>query len=128
MRPKIDPPWAKDVPRENAEKQTGGVMGTKNNPGPYDCLAKAEDDEPIFVLLARDPIGAEMVALWSMLNQQKFAHAVVLLAAMCKRCLFSGPAKPEKTANADVVSIDMAVWRQNKTGLTTALDDDLWRR
>lgn len=99
-------------------------MGTKSNPGPYDCLAKAEDDEPIFVLLARDPIGAELVALWAMLNDQKFAHAAVLFGALCKRCLFSGPANLDKTAAANAVSVDMAVWRQEKTGLPTALVDD----
>jgi hypothetical protein len=32
-------------------------MGTKSNPGPFDCYAKAEPDEPMFVLLARDPLG-----------------------------------------------------------------------
>jgi hypothetical protein len=29
-------------------------MGTKRNPGLSDCYAKAEADEPMFVLLARD--------------------------------------------------------------------------
>lgn len=29
-------------------------MGTKNNPGAFDCYANAEPDEPMFVLLARD--------------------------------------------------------------------------
>lgn len=29
-------------------------MGTKANPGEYDCYDKAEPDEPMFVLLARD--------------------------------------------------------------------------
>lgn len=29
-------------------------MGTKNNPGAFDCYANAEPDEPMFVLLGRD--------------------------------------------------------------------------
>ena len=29
-------------------------MGTKRNPATYDCYDKAEPDEPLFVLLARD--------------------------------------------------------------------------
>ena len=39
-------------------------MGTKNNPGEFDCYAKAEPDEPLFVLLARDEHAAEVVRYW----------------------------------------------------------------
>lgn len=40
-------------------------MGTKNDPGKFDCYSRAEPDEPMFVLLARDPIAAMLVALWA---------------------------------------------------------------
>lgn len=40
-------------------------MGTKNNPGEFDCLAKALPDEPMFVLLARDPLAPELVRQWA---------------------------------------------------------------
>ena len=40
-------------------------MGTKKNPGPYDCYAAAGDDEPIFVLRASDPLAASLVREWS---------------------------------------------------------------
>ena len=40
-------------------------MGTKNNPGKFDCYEKAEPDEPVFVLLARDPRAALLVRLWA---------------------------------------------------------------
>ena len=39
-------------------------MGTKNNPAPNDCYAKAEPDEPMFVLLARDPYGPSLIYEW----------------------------------------------------------------
>lgn len=39
-------------------------MGTKNNPGKFDCYTKAEPDEPMFVLLARDPLAPILVNLW----------------------------------------------------------------
>ncbi len=39
-------------------------MGTKNNPAPFDCYANAADDEPMFVLLARDKAAAVTVADW----------------------------------------------------------------
>lgn len=40
-------------------------MGTKNNPGKYDCYTKAEPDEPMFVLLARDPLAPLLVEIWA---------------------------------------------------------------
>lgn len=40
-------------------------MGTKNEPGKYDCYRAAEADEPMFVLLARDPIAPELVREWA---------------------------------------------------------------
>lgn len=40
-------------------------MGTKNDPGKFDCYAKAEDDEPMFVLLARDPAAPHAVRQWA---------------------------------------------------------------
>lgn len=44
-------------------------MGTKNKPGTYDCYANAEPDEPIFVLLGRDPMAAELVRIWASMRQ-----------------------------------------------------------
>lgn len=41
------------------------MMGSKENPGEFDCYANAEPDEPMFVLLARDPVAAEVVRYWS---------------------------------------------------------------
>lgn len=40
-------------------------MGTKNEPGNFDCYGKAEDDEPMFTLLARDPLAPALVRLWA---------------------------------------------------------------
>lgn len=40
-------------------------MGTKNNPGPFDCYAKLDPDEPYFVLRGKDPSAAALVMLWS---------------------------------------------------------------
>lgn len=46
-------------------------MGTKNEPGRYDCYAAAEPDEPMFVLLARDPLAPIVVRLWAMLRERE---------------------------------------------------------
>lgn len=42
-------------------------MGTKSNPGKWDCYAKAKPDEPLFVLMARDPLAPILVDLWAQL-------------------------------------------------------------
>lgn len=40
-------------------------MGTKNNPGRFDAFDKAEPDEPMFVLLGRDPLAPLLIELWA---------------------------------------------------------------
>ena len=40
-------------------------MGTKNNPGAFDCYDKALPNEPMFVLLARDPVAPSLVRTWA---------------------------------------------------------------
>jgi hypothetical protein len=40
-------------------------MGTKLKPAKYDCYNKALPDEPMFVLLARDPQFAKLVREWA---------------------------------------------------------------
>jgi hypothetical protein len=40
-------------------------MGTKSNPGTFDCYGKALPDEPVFVLLGRDPAFGVLVLDWA---------------------------------------------------------------
>jgi len=40
-------------------------MGTKDNPGEFDCHAKALPNEETFTLLARDPSAPALVRLWA---------------------------------------------------------------
>lgn len=44
-------------------------MGTKNNPGAFDCYANAEPDEPMFVLLGRDKHAPTLVWLWATMRE-----------------------------------------------------------
>lgn len=46
-------------------------MGTKNNPASFDCYANAEPDEPMFILLARDPMAPILVKLWANLRAER---------------------------------------------------------
>lgn len=40
-------------------------MGTKENPGEFDCYANALSDEPMFILLGRDPSAPDLVNEWA---------------------------------------------------------------
>lgn len=46
-------------------------MGTKDNPGTFDCYKEALPDEPFFTLLARDPDFQFLVSEWARLRQLK---------------------------------------------------------
>lgn len=48
-------------------------MGTKANPAKFDCYANALPDEPMFVLLARDPMAPELVLDWAMRREEDIA-------------------------------------------------------
>lgn len=49
-------------------------MGTKTNPGRYDCYEALREDEPHFVLMARDEHFARVVGFWAMLRMQFIAE------------------------------------------------------
>ena len=51
-------------------------MGTKNNPGAFDCYANAEPDEPMFVLLARDEKSPHLVRQWVAVRAMQDASKV----------------------------------------------------
>lgn len=68
-------------------------MGTKNDPGNYDCYTKAADDEPIFVLRAKDPFAATLVRQWADMAEADMAQP------------------PEKIAEARKCADDMCLWR-----------------
>ena len=40
-------------------------MGTKNKPGKFDCYTNAHPDEPMFILLGRDPHAHILVDRWA---------------------------------------------------------------
>jgi hypothetical protein len=64
-------------------------MGTKNNPGKYDCYVAADPDEPIFTLRASDPEAPGLIRYWVHLrmrvpgyNGEKLAEAMRCAQAM----------------------------------------------
>ena len=68
-------------------------MGTKNQPGDYDCYANAHPDEPMFVLLGRDPCAPACVGLWIKMSEARGTAA-------------------EKVAEARRCADAMRAWRQ----------------
>lgn len=46
-------------------------MGTKNNPGTFDCYENAGPDEPMFVLLGRDRHAPALVRLWALMRSDE---------------------------------------------------------
>jgi hypothetical protein len=58
-------------------------MGTKNNPGAFDCYANAAADEPMFVLLGRDRHAAGLVRLWALLRAREGEDEEKVAEAFC---------------------------------------------
>lgn len=86
-------------------------MGTKNNPDKFDCYAKAEPDEPMFTLLARDPHGANLVRIWLLLRNQKPEGARQVLEGMIANNPPKKEGDDEKIDAAVNCMGEMAVWR-----------------
>ena len=74
-------------------------MGTKNDPGNYDCYDNADPDEPMFILLARDPLAPILVDMWASLREH-----------------YAG--NPSKVAEARQCAEQMRIWHKlGKHGL-----------
>ena len=56
-------------------------MGSKNCPGSFDCYAAADPDEPMFVLLGRDPSAGALVRLWADLRSKDPGEAAKVAEA-----------------------------------------------
>jgi hypothetical protein len=61
---------------------------------PASCLNKAEPDEPLFVLRAKDPVAAQAVRHWATMSD--------------------GNHEPEKIAQALKAADEMERWRANR--------------
>lgn len=57
-------------------------MGTKNNPGEFDCYAKAHPDEPLFILRGKDPVAPYLVSMWVYSRQGDWASMHRLIGEM----------------------------------------------
>jgi hypothetical protein len=67
-------------------------MGTKENPGKWDCYNNARPNEPMFTLLARDHRAPKLVEDWADLAERNGSD-------------------PEKVAEARECAAKMLAWR-----------------
>lgn len=92
-------------------------MGTKNNPGSFDCYEAAEPDEPMFVLLARDPLAAHLVAIWSHIREGKSEKAHSVFAALLTNAdvqTFKMAPDNPKALEAMQCAMQMAIYRKKR--------------
>lgn len=81
-------------------------MGTKTNPGKFDCHAKAEADEPVFTLIGRDPSAGFMVRAWA--NHREY----MIYRGMLK----DTPQEREKIAEARLCAARMDEFYERRNG------------
>jgi hypothetical protein len=99
-------------------------MGTKNNPGAFDCYHNAHPDEPMFVILGRDPIGGALVRLWAAArpalekagDDQKITEAIHCSAAMDQWCVRVG--REPWTSALTLLPFDMLAAELRRRGAT----------
>jgi len=110
-------------------------MGTKANPAPFDCYANAADDEPMFILLARDKHAPALVWLWSVLRElddedpAKVAEARRCVEAMVMWAREHGR-KPVGVAQSGLAAIFELIRVANfavEHGINNATGDDVMR-
>src|SRR5687768_14286082 len=77
-------------------------MGTKANPGRYDCLAKLDKDEPYFVLVAHDAMAPALVRSWAQLREQQVEQGI------------KPPSDMAQVAEARQCAAQMEIWRADQ--------------
>lgn len=92
------------------------MMGTKNNPGNFDCYHNAEPDEPMFVLLARDPLAPFLTSIWAKVRSGDIEAASTVFVKMLNEPGFKYMQQPEDQAKVDEAiqcMFNMFEWRKD---------------
>jgi hypothetical protein len=87
------------------------IMGTKNNPGDFDCYANAEPDEPMFVLLGRDPTAAALVRLWAATRAEQGEDPVKIAECVLAMRQYATARKGEAAIQASADAMASALRR-----------------
>lgn len=92
-------------------------MGSKVKPGQFDCYANALPDEPMFVLLARDPLAPLLTGLWAAIrtgDDAQFDALVDQLRHEGER--YRRSPESAKAGEALSCAFDMQDWRARNDG------------
>lgn len=84
----------------------------------HDPLPRQMEDEPRFVLLARDPLAPYIVRLYAALRERKINSAQDIFRNTCHalpKFPFHPQSDPEHARSAQGVAIQMDLWLINKT-------------
>jgi hypothetical protein len=84
-------------------------VGSKTNPGKYDCYSVLEPDEPHFVIAGRDPAGGMVVRLWA------FARSELIRQGKKPRSDYA--LVEEARTVADAMDLFAAEWAERKAKL-----------
>lgn len=97
-------------------------MGSKQDPGLFDCHAAALPDEPMFILLGRDPLAPFLTSIWSAVRMADWEKAGVVFDTMLKRAGDQYAAAPDvdKAIEAMSCSTAMFEWRKRNEGVWRA--------
>ena len=93
-------------------------MGTRLNPGAYDCHEAALDDEPRFALLARDPLAGFLVSIWSSMRFGDLEAVDAKCDTMMRRLGPDYEISPDVAAGSEAIECAMAMfaWRTANLG------------
>jgi len=79
-------------------------MGTKNKPGTFDCYTNAHPDEPMFILLGRDPAAADLVDEWAIRRaKERGPSAKVDEAHACATAMRAWQERPAEDQRQHIV-------------------------
>lgn len=92
-------------------------MGTKNEPGAFDCYAKLEPDEPYFLLRGKDPSAPFLTRAWAESRRGNFQALYDIFVEMTKdpgvQSRISSD-EHEKLIEARQCAASMEEWRRKK--------------
>ena len=85
-------------------------IGTKSNPGRFDCYANVYSNEPIFVLRAEDPLAFYLVELWAACRSKDSVKAVAVFSSLITKAHSETVHNHEKIASAYDIVDSMLQW------------------
>jgi hypothetical protein len=91
-------------------------MTSKSAPGQYDAYEKAEGDEPLFTLLARDPVAPPLIEAWAYLRSGQLGAAEIAFRKAIDSATTIDPQPPgdSQIISAFRVAEECRDWRKDK--------------